>query len=410
MISSDSLSTFPKTISTKTVAAQSWDVVIVGAGPAGAAAATQIAKHGLRVLLLDRENLPRPKVCGCCLSPLALTELDILSRQSTSPLNLRIQPLSRLTLASNGHTTSLPYTNGGFLSRLKLDTQLAVHAVASGSSWLPNTRALHWRPDGDTILLALETDHDKPYTIQTRRLLLATGLHNTVRFSNRNECRKRTRRKRPANNRIGIGATLPSTGGQLSSNHLIMAVGDGGYCGIIRLEDNTIDIAAALHPSKLRNSKSPAGALSFLLSQAFDGGTCPIDLARLKQASTRATPQLTHQTGTIDSKCEKVLHIGDAAGYIEPFTGEGIGWSLLSSRLASDALVTKAGSLRPAGQAAATYQRTYHRALSWHHRRCRLVSCALRYPWFVSSSIQLAGYCPNVTGSVARLLTGNALT
>jgi len=61
-------------------AAEPWDVVVVGAGPSGSAAATVVATRGLRVLLLDRENLPRPKVCGCCLSPLALSELDLLSQ------------------------------------------------------------------------------------------------------------------------------------------------------------------------------------------------------------------------------------------------------------------------------------------------------------------------------------------
>ena len=48
-------------------AANPWDVVVVGAGPAGSATATQVAKHGLRVLLLDRQHLPRPKVCGLSL-------------------------------------------------------------------------------------------------------------------------------------------------------------------------------------------------------------------------------------------------------------------------------------------------------------------------------------------------------
>ena len=76
------------------VKASLWDVVVVGAGPAGAAAATKLGKNGLRVLLLDREDFPRPKVCGCCLSPLALNELNILSHQSPSPLNLQIQPLA----------------------------------------------------------------------------------------------------------------------------------------------------------------------------------------------------------------------------------------------------------------------------------------------------------------------------
>ena len=156
---------------------------------------------------------------------------------------------------------------------------------------------------------------------------------------------------------------MPANAGRLGLKHLIMAIGDGGYCGLIRLEDNTIDVAAAVHPSKLRIAGSPAKALTLMLSQAFYDNTFPIDLAKLQKAPIRATPQLTHHTGTTDSACDRVFRIGDAVGYIEPFTGEGIGWSLLSSRLATDALVTEAGSLRPADEATARYHHTYHTLL-----------------------------------------------
>ncbi|MDO7683079.1 MAG: FAD-dependent monooxygenase [Pirellulales bacterium] len=395
-------------VDSQAAAADPWDVVIVGAGPAGSAAATQVTKGGLRVLLLDRESLPRPKVCGCCLSPLALAELDMLSRQGTAPLKLQIQPLKKLTIASQGHAASVPYASGGVLSRLELDTQLTAHAVATGTAWLPNTRALHWQTDGDFVLLSVQSKNTDPYQIRTRRLLLAAGLHNAVRCDN-NQFSHAQRRQRPPHNRIGLGATLPSTGGPLDPEHLIMAIGDGGYCGLIRLEDNTIDVAAAIHPSNLQKNESPAEALSHILSQAFDNTTCPINIATLEEMTIRATPQLTHTTGPIDPDCTKIFRIGDAVGYIEPFTGEGIGWALCSARLASAALVTEAGQLRPVDQAAPRYHRGYHRALAWHHRRCRLVSLALRSPRFVSTSVQLAGYFPHLTGTVARLITGNSL-
>jgi len=394
-------------VDSQAAAADPWDVVIVGAGPAGSAAATLVAKNGLRVLLLDRENLPRPKVCGCCLSPLALAELDMLSRQGTAPLKLQIQPLKKLTIASQGHAASVPYASGGVLSRLELDTQLATHAVATGTAWLPNTRALHWQTDGDFVVLSVQSKNKDPYRLRTRRLLLAAGLHNAIR-SDDNQFSQAQRRKRPAHNRIGLGGTLPPTGGPLDPEHLIMAVGNGGYCGLIRLEDNTIDVAAAIHPSNLQKGESPAEALSHILSQAFDNTTCPINIATLEEMTIRATPQLTHKTGPIDPDCTKIFRIGDAVGYVEPFTGEGIGWALCSARLASAALVTEAGQLRPVDQAGPRYHRGYNRALAWHHRRCRLVSLALRSPRFVSTSVQLASYFPHLTGTIARLITGNS--
>ena len=387
-------------------AADPWDVVIVGAGPAGSAAATVLATHSLRVLLLDRDNLPRPKVCGCCLSPLALSELDVLSHQSGSPLKSQIQPLRKLTVVSQGHAASVPYALGGVLSRISLDTQLAQHAVQNGTHWLPNTRALHWKDEGNSISLTAQTNNEVPYQIRAQRILLASGLHNAVRCKDSRTAEGRYQ-KRPPNNRIGLGATLPATGGSLKPQHLIMAIGNGGYCGLIRLEDSSIDVAAALHPSVLRQAESPAKALLHLLTQAFHGTICPINDTALNDMSIRATPQLTHHTRPVDPNCRKLFRIGDAVGYIEPFTGEGIGWALLSARLASHAIISEAGHLRPATQAASYYQRSYHRALSKHHHRCRLVSLALRSPRLVSTSVQLASYFPKITGSVAQFITGN---
>ena len=53
-----------------------WDVVVVGAGPAGALAAHGLASRGVRVLLVEQRHFPRWKVCGACLSPQALAVLE----------------------------------------------------------------------------------------------------------------------------------------------------------------------------------------------------------------------------------------------------------------------------------------------------------------------------------------------
>ena len=65
--------TLDPSIDIQTAATTPWDIVVVGAGPAGTAVAARAATNKLRVLFIDRSGLPRPKVCGCCLSPLALT-------------------------------------------------------------------------------------------------------------------------------------------------------------------------------------------------------------------------------------------------------------------------------------------------------------------------------------------------
>ena len=56
---------------------QTWDVIVVGAGPAGSLTARELARLGRRVLLVDKASFPRPKVCGCCLSGSALAALSV---------------------------------------------------------------------------------------------------------------------------------------------------------------------------------------------------------------------------------------------------------------------------------------------------------------------------------------------
>ena len=58
-----------------TDAGETWDAVVVGAGPAGAVAARELARRGHRVLLAERAKFPRGKVCGCCLNEHTLSAL-----------------------------------------------------------------------------------------------------------------------------------------------------------------------------------------------------------------------------------------------------------------------------------------------------------------------------------------------
>ena len=88
-------------ISLLEVSRQFWDVIVVGAGPAGAMAAFELAHRSLRVLLVDKSGFPRPKVCGCCLNGQALALLQARGLESTIA-NHGAVPLRHLLLAAGG--------------------------------------------------------------------------------------------------------------------------------------------------------------------------------------------------------------------------------------------------------------------------------------------------------------------
>src|SRR5690242_7945107 len=80
---------------------QNWEVAVVGAGPAGALAARELARIGCKVLLIDKASFPRTKVCGCCLNGLALKTLGSVGLGEL-PLQAGAIKLKELRLAATG--------------------------------------------------------------------------------------------------------------------------------------------------------------------------------------------------------------------------------------------------------------------------------------------------------------------
>jgi len=391
----------PATIAAAAATATVWDVIVVGAGPAGAATATQLGRAGLRVLLVDREQFPRPKVCGCCLSPLALDELERLAPVVGGGRLL----LASVELIAGGRAARLPLPAGGVQSRQSLDPAIIRAAIAAGAAWLPATRVTAAEPQQTGVSLVAVTSGSSRQRLVTDRLVLAGGLAEAVRVGSDGSSRPAAR-SRPPQNLIGLGATLPGDSSSLPAGRLAMAVGRRGYCGLVRLEDGRIDVAAAVAPTAVASANSPAAAVAGLLADA-GGKTAIIDLDAVAAARFQATPPLTHQTAPVDPASERIYRVGDATGYVEPFTGEGMGWALHAARLLAASLSDPAGGLRPPAAAAACYRRRHQAAFGPRHRRCRGVAVALRSPLLVAAAVRAAAWFPQLAGRVAGLCTGN---
>jgi flavin-dependent dehydrogenase len=401
------------TITAAAAAATSWDLIIVGAGPAGGATAIRTARAGLRVLLIDREAFPRPKVCGCCLSPLALAELDDLNLAATQQQQALPQagwqiPLNTVQLIANGRKASLRLPPGAVQSRESLDTALVQSAIDAGAAWLPQSRVTCCQPTATDVKVRVVTAGNGEQSFSCDRLVLAGGLADAVRIETAAGNRPANRR-RPGSNRIGLGATLPAANGSLPAGRLIMAVGQSGYCGLVRLENGLIDLAAAVSPASVAVAKTPAIAVADLLKEASGTGPELVDRKAVATAIIRATPPLTHQTSVVDPVSERIYRVGDATGYVEPFTGEGIGWALHAARRLADSVLFSAGQLRPPSEAAVRYRQQHRRGLRQRHRRCHLVAVAVRSPLLVATAIRAANWFPAAANCVAYCCTGNSM-
>jgi menaquinone-9 beta-reductase len=410
----------PATIAHAAAGAECWHAVIVGAGPAGAAAAVRLATRGLRVLLVDAAAMPRPKLCGCCLSTAAVNELERLEelQDGGGPLPPAALPLARVRLATPAVTARLPLPGGAVVSREALDAAGVRRAIAAGVAWLPGIRVTAVRERADDVMLEIAPG---PNGLAARSLLrgrlavLAAGLAAPIRIEAGGQSAVDEGRGIVAGSRIGVGGTLPAEGGGPPAGELLMAVARFGYCGIVRLEDGRVDIAAAVDRDQLAAAGSPAAAVEAILAATAAhraAGLDPDETARLLAAATwRGTPPLT-RARTLATPSGRIVRVGDAAGYVEPFTGEGMGWALVSARLCDEAYGPLLAKERDPGAAlaagASRYASLHRRHFARHHGRCRRVALAVRHPWLVGSLVRLARLAPGVAARVAPLVVGAA--
>src|SRR5262249_6508460 len=123
------------TLTLDEAAARPWDAVVAGAGPAGALAARQLARHGFAVLLVARAAFPRFKVCGCCINVGALDTLRSVGLGDL-PGACGAVLLSRVCLAARGRSARVALPGGVALSRETFDAALLDAALAAGAAFL----------------------------------------------------------------------------------------------------------------------------------------------------------------------------------------------------------------------------------------------------------------------------------
>lgn len=295
-----------------------WDAVIVGAGPAGSLAAHGLASAGARVLLVDHATFPRPKVCGCCLSSRAL---DVLRRSGLMPpvMALAPHPYDRLHVAAGRSKTTLRLPAGGAVSRDRLDAALVQAAVSAGARFAPGMRATLGAPTGTARLATLHleaADGRHTTTIVCRVVIAAAGLGSG--FAVRELGGERV----SSYSRVGAHAVLADRlVAPWSDRAINMAIGPGGYVGAVRLADGRWNLAAAVDVGAVKRGSGVGAVVASILASV----NWPIAGAA-DEASWRGTPRLSRRPRRVAA--ERIFAVGDAAGYVEPFTGEGMACAL----------------------------------------------------------------------------------
>ena len=361
-----------------------WDAVIVGAGPAGAMAAGRLARLGRSVLLVDKSAFPREKVCGCCISAAAIQTLKSAGIELPSFPNS--SELRGMCLAAEGRTASFSLPPGVIISRCDFDSHLIRVAIAAGVDFLPRTLARETLHDADSRSVTLVAGSQQ-FKVRGRVILVAEGIHGQLLRSDR------SLRVRP-DARIGVATTLHCASSDYAPNSVYMACADSGYVGLVRFADGSLHIAAAIDPAVTRRM-GVGCAVEAIVCKA---GLPPPD--DLKNAAWQGTIPLTRTRGQIASN--RLFVLGDATGYVEPFTGEGIAWSLASGQAVAP--LVDAAIRQWSDRFISDWTILQNRLIRRRQLICRASARALRHPRLISWTVRAVRLMPSLATPFTGML------
>jgi flavin-dependent dehydrogenase len=299
------------------------EVLILGGGVAGCAAAIQLARQGRRVRLIEREPASRHKVCGEFLSGEALEDLHALGIDAAS---LGAVPIDSVRLASTGRAAQAPLPfPAASLTRKALDTALITEAILAGVSVDLGRSVQSLSRTADDLWQATLDDgstHEAPV------VFLATGKH---------DLRGHTRPKDP-HRWVAFKMYFrlsPTQTAELQRASELMLY-PGGYCGIQPVEGGMANLCCVVQQRFL--ARAGLRWENFLAQMQRD---CPHLAMRLAGAEPLLTKPIATSHipyGYIRRISQEGLYcIGDQAAVIPSFTGDGISIALHTGRRAAAA-------------------------------------------------------------------------
>ena len=344
------------------IAVTSADVVVVGGGPAGCAAAITLARAGRDVVLVDKATFPRDKCCGDGLTTSALRRLDRLGLRPDTVATW--WPVADVWVRSPfGRTVAFPIPNGVVARRVDLDAALLDVTRAAGVKVFDGHGLRHASAAGDRVVL----DVDGLGPVHTRYAIGADGMWSPLRKA------------------LGVG----DEPGYLGEWHAFRGYFRGGdrrmrvwfepdllpgYAWSFPLPDGRVNVGFGLQRVPGRPTKELKALWPELLAR-------PHIRAVVGEAEgphkAWPIPARVHRS-PLAAAGGRALFVGDAARAADPMTGEGIGQALETGTLAAEAVLA-AGALRPA-DAAAHYATAVRRGLAVDNRWAGALSHVLRSP------------------------------
>jgi geranylgeranyl reductase family protein len=334
-----------------------YEVIVVGSGPAGSQAARLCADHGMEVLLLERASHPRSKCCAGGMLERSLNQLE-----GGIPSRLIERELNSFTLVNGKERTTydLKRRIGVTVRREELDAHLARQAEEDGATLLEDTavKSAEQLPDG----VEVDTNRGK---FHGRFLVLAEGAKGSLANGLLGPREKGA---------VAVGLAMECEVESPTGNSLIIHLfGNSRSRGphAFPLNGAAFPLDGAITASVVSNRSSKDQLLSALDIMALE---IDKDFGVKNRKDICAHPIPLAPRKKLCSK--RVLAVGDAAGLVSPFSGEGLTYAFKSARIAFEVIDKAMGG----PETLMSYQAMCNGEIIFHMKAARLLSPALH--WF----------------------------
>ena len=298
------------------------DVVVIGAGPGGSAAAHALSRSGLDVLLLDRADFPRDKTCGDGLTPRALRALDRMGvLHEVAAKGCRVD--SYQVVAPSGRSTAAPQA-GLVVPRVQLDEILLRHAVQSGAQFRPRVVVVHV----ERTTKGVRVHADGGQILEARLAIIATGAATSV-------LRRSDILARQPRMMLAARAYFDDLQQEVPRSFQLRFdnAPSPGYGWVFPVGPHKANVGVAYLPGKQRGTAN----------QAFHGYIRGRAMATLLNGARMVGPEKGYPIRVdcfrAPTSAANTLLVGEAAGLVHPLTGEGIDFALDSGLLAAEHVI-----------------------------------------------------------------------
>ncbi len=343
-----------------------YDLIVIGGGPAGASAAITASRSGARVLMLERGRFPRHKVCGEFVSAESLDLLHQLLYRSHSRLISEATSIPQARIFLDGRMLQTPVDPAAAsIARLDLDVALWESAAHCGVETHQQIAAQGISGGGPFVV------RTSAGNFESRAVINASGRwSNLIRAPIGQESRMKW---------LGLKGHFAESSTSASVDLYFF---EGGYCGVqpVEIRNGGSKFARINACAMVRADVASTVSQVFALHPALQ--------ERSRQWQPLSDPVSTSPLlfRTPEPERDGVLMAGDAAGFVDPFVGDGISLALRSGSMAAQCLMPFLRSEASIADAVRLYRREYERHLapvfrtSSKLRRMLLLPRALRMP------------------------------